>query len=82
MSIPGFAAEASLYKTGGQYYGATTGSTFAGQVLPMTCCSNCPTCECNSWECPPGHPGCCLPYLRACMAERLQCERTCKHCKA
>jgi hypothetical protein len=81
MNIPGFAADASLYKTGGQYFGIATGSTFASQVLPMICCSECPECDCNPGDCPTGNPGCCAAYLKSCLAERLQCERTCKHCK-
>jgi hypothetical protein len=83
MNIPGFAGEASLYNTSGQYYGVTTGSTFASQVLPMICCSDCPECSsCSPGDCPVTDPGCCAAYLRYCLAERFQCEKTCKHCKA
>lgn len=77
MYIPGFAAEASLDKASGVYYGVVSGASTAGRVLPMAeCCEDCPS-QCYPGDCPATHPGCCT------VANRLRalCLKTCVHCR-
>lgn len=83
MSIPGYSATASLYSTAGRYSSQPSWTIFAGHVLPMsTCCSDCPDCVdiCSPGDCPVTNPGCCAPIIKACLAQRRQCLKTCVDC--
>lgn len=80
MNLPGFAAEGSLYISAGQYRAAaTTVATFAGQVLPMTCCSDCKlSCNCHKTSLfDPVYNQC----IDACHAAYQYCLDTCTYCK-
>lgn len=77
MNLPGFAAEASVYKTTGQYCGAATFSISAGQVLPATCCSACPCDLTQGWECPPENPECWKAGIVACVECLRNCQDVC-----
>ena len=55
MKMPGFTAEASLYKTGELYHAAIEGAHASGIVVPaIPFCGNCDyildRCELNGWR--------------------------------
>lgn len=84
MTIPGFTAEASVYKTTGQYWAAANGSKFGSQVFPMgkqcssQCCGYCDECDnCSPGDCPPHNPNCCSSVCKLCFACRRIGKCTC-----
>lgn len=71
MNIPGFSAEATLYRTRGYYHMVATGMTSSGQVVPaLPSCGNC------DWACDK-----CVDCLRS-GGTRASCPGcgVCSHC--
>jgi hypothetical protein len=68
MFMPGFTAEASLYKTSGQYHAVVTGTPSTTQVVPQ----NCPW-----WK-----VGLCAAAVAACVASCAAGPQACIVCFA
>jgi hypothetical protein len=80
MKIPGFTAEASLYKTGGCYHMTGDFAQVDVAIRPSihcdpSCLDNCENSCPEPYECPPGMShGACMRMVMAC---RKDCIRTC-----
>jgi hypothetical protein len=81
MNVPGFSAEATLYRSVGSYR-MIAGVSATRMVSPMArCCSACDSiCEacdnCDPSECL-GHRNCCLPLCRGCFRCLNGCLENC-----
>ena len=84
MIVPGFTAEASIYKTGGRHRMLGSMRQKDGAVYPAVTCdwtclddclSNCPDPS-DCYDVPPRYRAACLRWVRTC---NLRCHRLCCH---